>query len=286
MKIINNSIIPENDFRYGKLGHLWRIRNKDNIIKYTGNSVYYYIPPELVINEYHTATVDIYKVHKDYEWDNYVSCYYIKKILLMTCNLTIQEYYDLLILHINSIQNRPRCINCHELQPFSGWITHGYSKSQTNHYYCCRKCQNEYQLYLIYLNPNFYPNVAKRLIQGGINMNTLDSKIKRLRSGFISYGNPNDPCCFYIAKTASGYFKFGAAYDSWTRFKCSSYEDQYLDYKEVYYGSRIEVADLEALVKYELGDASEFIKFISTMEYFRNAFRRAVKRLTNKDYSF
>ena len=91
------------------LDDLFTKYNFENIIRREGpRRIYYYMPYELVINEYLTNYVDVHKTRSDLmnPWENWISKFVITRVCEWSLRLTIQEYFDLLVLHINRKSDR------------------------------------------------------------------------------------------------------------------------------------------------------------------------------------
>lgn len=176
MKIIN-----DNDDRYDKLDYLFNTYNWSNIRRTEKlRAVYYLVPKEL-----------------NRVSDTWISNKYLGRYLLNVCDLTIQEFFDLLILHINDTDDRPKCSyeGCNNYLKFTS-MSQGYRSGGTWHQdpkgYCC----NEHQ----------------RLAHEDANkssLNSPDSYIKRCRTFFINKGNSDDNCTLYVTSLISGDIKYG-----------------------------------------------------------------------------
>lgn len=279
---IDNFIIPNWDSRFGKLGHMWKKFSYDDLWKYSSNgSLYYLIPKELILVEYTTAKISILKSK-----DNWVSCYSINRILNITCNLTNQEYFDLLILKINDKSNRPKCKNCKSLLQWSNRITHGYSGLDFTisiNTFCSTECSCLYRE----SHPDEYVNFhkAKNLLfsNGGplkyTMINDPDTyiamQIEANRSRFNNSGNVMDICYLYVTWTYSGKLKFGISDDVDNRQSWSGFNDYYINPHILKMGLRYDISNLETLIKYHFNqfneylykpsDLIEFWKFIKTI---------------------
>jgi hypothetical protein len=145
-----NEIIPPWDPRYGKLGHIWKKYNWNELISGEDRSIYYYIPPELVLTEIKSYQTILKVITNDPDsYNNWVNRQCISKYLHLSCNLEVQEYFDLLNLKINSSLNRPKCDYCHSYLEFSGRLGRGYNSStpwnNDQHHYCNHSCQMGYR---------------------------------------------------------------------------------------------------------------------------------------------
>lgn len=133
----NNLIISYEDPRFGKIGHLWRRYNWDNIKRGFGRSREYFIPPELVEEDYitHRGTKILSELEKNSNW---INCNSLSNILWKTCELTVQEFCDLLVYHINDKSNRPRCCWC------KSYLKFDYHLNQQYGFFCDESCSVSY----------------------------------------------------------------------------------------------------------------------------------------------
>lgn len=245
------------------------------LISGSGHRMYYWIPGEINTIEpghgywYHYRTLS--NELSQYGW-------------------TIQEYFDILILHINDTTMRPRCPYCGEYLPWSGRLTFGYGGDywfeSRNHF-----CNGSHKALYMSTHRDEYKKFGDLLNSGGVlslirnnpdkyvplNNDNLERKVNSIWSKFLSLGNPDDECVFYIGVTNSGIFKYGVTANLDDR-ECV-YEFKRL--KPVFYSTRVKVAALEAQIKFELENASERIPFIRSMEYFRIAYHNAMKLINS-----
>jgi len=240
-----------------------------------GHKLYYWIPGEINTMEpghgywYHYRTIK-------YELAQY--------------NWTCQEYFDILILHINDTNDRPKCPYCNEFLKWSGRLTYGYGAEywfeSLNHF-----CSLSHKSLYMRLHPEEYINYAKLMNSGGnlnavrnnpnksLNNDNLERKINSIWGKWLSMGNKSDECIFYIAKLNNGNFKYGITSDESDR----SAAHNYVKLKVILRDSRDYVGALEAQIKYELNNASEQLSFIGTMKEFRDAFFRSIKVISTWD---
>lgn len=245
----NNLIIDISDSRYGKLGHLWKKYNYSNIwYSEGGRNSYYYIPPELLIENY--VFRDGRKITKfpTNDWDNWIHCMKINDFLQRLCLITSQEYFDLLVLHTNSRLDRPRCAYCKSPLYFNN-IKVGYGGGGGNSEWitrtspCCDKsCASHYRKSL-----GIYDEIWYRV------NNDFMIRTKNERLTFINKDEIVKDTYFYITWTSEGLLKFGASSNLYNRI-CHSYEDSrgyYLNPHIILVSDRIEIANLEATLKLE-----------------------------------
>jgi len=255
--------------------------NYDNIFKYFDghDRPWYFIPPELVINTYCGAAIEIFDkttLDLDPNWDNWIGCNALPKILKLCCNLTPQEYFDLLVLHINDTDDRPKCKYCKSYLKWSGRVTAGYGSGghywneSDNHF-----CQPSHIVYYRNEHLNEYPEYKQFIESGGAwglqhhNPDLYDpcgfrdykTHIETLRSHFENCGDLDDICYFYIASTSKG-FKFGITEN--IEWRINLYESGNISInkiKVVLSGKRKFIADVEAEIKYKLETSKEYLKW-------------------------
>lgn len=148
---ITNYIIPPWDPRYGKLGHIWKKYNWKSVVYVEGYySTYFYIPTELVIKDYTRYCRVLKLIDKTDDWCNWIYKRECKRILEYSCSLTMQEYFDLVILHINNRSDRPKCPVDSNIIPFYS-IYYGYGSPYTSWdnkelpICCSRSCRDIYR---------------------------------------------------------------------------------------------------------------------------------------------
>lgn len=226
----NDYIIPPWDSRYGKLGHLWKRYNYYNIIDKSIPRGWKYLLPKELTEE---------------KEDVWVNCKGFK-FKLAEYYLTTQDYYDLMILHINHTSDRPKCAYgfCHNKLKFKS-ISQGYSSGfrfNINGFtaFCCNEHQRLY-----------HEDVNKESI------NSLIPTIKRQRNTFIIKSN-SDEGVLYVGINKGQRLKFGVASNFINRL-LSLRGDKTLEIAHVLVRSSIEeVANIEARLK--LVFKSEYIK--------------------------
>lgn len=258
-----NYIIPPWDSRYGKLGHLWK-RYDFNKIKYSdgGGRVYYFIPPELVVEDYITRNIQIKSIlDKDNPWCNWISNRYLFYIEDLT-GLSLQEFFDLIVLKSNSKIDRPKCSFCGASLAWSGRFSHGYYGDtlwmNRKYNYCSDSCRTQMMRY----DKDYYESFNEAIKDNIEYVFTKEAKTKSAWSRFLNLGPLDDECYFYIARTKSRIFKFGiTAYDLETRSYQEMWrgEGYYSEMKPLITRSRIFVANLEALLKLKF-DGREYLE--------------------------
>lgn len=255
MKIIN-----EDDPRYNLLDNMWEAYDKEDLVIELGaRATRYLIPEQLVINNYVTSKTKVLSTKPDMSpdsEDNLVNDHSIKRVLVKTCELSLQDYYDLCFLKINDTRDRPKCPYCGYSCEFSGKISRGYKQ------FCSRSCARTFEL----KNRELYPKVAEQFD----NFNQLGTEarlslanntfncIKKARSQFLSYGSANDSCQLYCVH--NGYkVKFGVSGSIESRL--TTHRHVGLTFQHILLVSnRVEIANIEAKLKLKLGD--EEIEFL------------------------
>ena len=210
---------------------LYSYRLTDLIIG-TGNSMEYLIPGEInSIEPGHS--------------------YYINKRCIKSelaqYGWTPQEYFDILILHINDTDDRPKCDNpeCNIPLNWGGRIYYGYSQNGYSwfdriQHYCSPSCRSK----VVSTNVNLYTNFGFKDF----------SKLNiAQRNNFIKLGNEYDICQMYLCEVGD-LFKFGISYDLENRFGWYS-PDTYI----IYESTRVNVAYLEYYIKELYGTSKEYI---------------------------
>lgn len=264
----SNYIIDPSDRRYGKLGHIWKKYNwiEGNLYRYFDGyqSVFYYIPPELLISEYGTDKIDISVNPKiGFERANWISnrC---SGIIEEVTGLTLQEFFDIVVLKINNRCNRPRCSNilCKVPLSWSGRFSHGYYGdtywSIRPYHYCSTSCRTQ----MMRIDKDYYKSFNETQIDNIKYILTPYSSIKSAWRRFLNRGNLSDECYFYVARTQSNKFKFGITQED---LDIRSYQEAwqgegiYKSIKPIYLRSRRFVTNLEALIKLKF-DGSEYLE--------------------------
>lgn len=106
---IYDYIIPPWDPRYDHLDMLFNKYNWNNILVDRGYySKYWFLPHELVIHSYCSNSICIDK----FDGENLIYKRELSRLLYECARLSIQDYFDLLVLHINRRSDRPKCPIC------------------------------------------------------------------------------------------------------------------------------------------------------------------------------
>lgn len=223
--IMNKLIIDTSDERYKYLELLWSTYDYNNlIVDLSHRSWRCLVPRELILTKVGGSSI---------------GCRNLNKFLLNNCKLTLQEYFDLLVLHINNTDDRPRCSysGCTDHLRFisfsQGYGSLGPWNPDARHY-----CSNTHQ----------------RLDHEGRNKESLNSilpTIKRQRSTFISKSKGSIGY-LYITRLTSGGIKYGITEDILKRVQSMRFGNLYINPHMIFRGSIEEVANLEASLKLEL----------------------------------
>lgn len=158
--------------------------------------------------------------------------------ILDYCGLTMQEYYDLMLLHINSEEDRPKCKICGNPVSFKN-VKNGYKKL------CCKSCQVKYKNRLSkdLLREEMRDNNNKwKSLPFEDSRSFRRTSIKSRRSDFIRR-NSGKICYFYLAKW-NDKFKYGI---SSSRTRVKGYRT---DVKILFESNAENIANLEANIKY------------------------------------
>lgn len=199
----------------------------------------------------------------------WVSRVYINRYLDLNYHITQQQYYNLVIYgNINYIPKCPYCNN-----PRKYWrLINGYYTTCSNYECISNKHSIDNKIRWSLLGHGVkYEHYCKKL---GMASGYKCSNKAHLAK-WLSMGNPDDECYFYIASTSK--LKFGITYDTNSRKIKAGYHN----IKVLFKGSRLIVGNLEYLIKNELCTRSEYIDWHSTLA-FRVAFNKFIKMdLTN-----
>jgi len=265
-----NLIIPPWDPRYGKLGHIWKKYNWDNLVYRDSNRVIlYFIPPELVINEkiYSRGWKVLKSIDYTDEYCNWSSSKPINNKLIETCELNNQDYFDLLILKINNKLNRPRCnnIECNSILKFSNRIFYGYNQTypwnESDHAFCCKSCSAYYQS----THPNEFENGMQHKLNW-INARYIPrNKIYTDYRSYLNKGNQYDECNLYISLTNNGFIKYGVTTNIENR-RYMFYSNLITIHKLID-SYRFEIANIEAKLKFEF-KGREYLNFDELHKFF------------------
>ena len=261
-------IILESDSRFKYLDQIYSKYDYYNILEeYPDDYPYIIIPQLLTINPIEDSEYNASFSDKD----GYVySRSYAARHVTKYTGLTIQELFDLCVLHINDTNDRPKCHNCGKYIKWSGRITAGYGSGghrwdESEYHFCSRECASRFQ----YDNLDKYPNCKKFIEEGGTfglmianpeDYNWNRTLIKSRRTNFIQNGGLDDECYFYVTWTSDGYFKFGASEDINQRKSYSGFIDQYISCHLIHTSTRLKIGNLEALIKLKLNINNEYIE--------------------------
>jgi len=240
--IVSNLIISTKDPRYGKIGHLWRRYNWYNLFKGEGRNRVYYIPQELVLYDKitHRGTEILKKSNQTSNWINNNS---FNNILWQTCNITVQDYCDLLVYHINNRQNRPRCRYCNSYLDFHKQMNQMYGT------FCSESCSVSY----------WHIHSEALRLHDIENISSLKSRVKSERNSLYSRGQLEEIVRFYVSLTLNGFYKFGVTRNIDDRISFSRLDGSY--YQDIVYNielTRKDAGNLEAILKLQ-NNGSEWI---------------------------
>lgn len=214
------------------------------------NSGRYYVPPELLIEE-----SDYYNIHlHDPNKNNWVSRI-IYKILDQYCQLSGQQYFDVVIEHRKYIEDRPICKECGELIRFDG-LGCGYGRHpyrydvESTEHFCSANCTTKY-------------NNRNKILGFSISNKTI----------FKNMGPANEVCYLYIAHTKSK-GKFGVTKDLERRINISnSFDNEPYESAEIVFEStRAKLAEFEDLLK-RFNNGEEYFSF-DKESYIRDCINR------------
>lgn len=229
-----SKIIKENDPRYPLLEEVFRKWNWDNFRRKVTSRYRYIIPKELVIGG---CTEDEFMFPLKTNSEKY-------------CNLTLQEYFDLIVLHINNTDDRPKCPNCNKEILFSGELARGYARhewnSSTNNF-CSAKCRQTY----IHSNLDEYPHEVERRLRWVDKIcNDYERQAKASMSRFLIRGSLDDLVIFYTGLYRNElWIKYGITED----FKNRNHHKELKTYRLIHL-PRYKACLLEYLIKMEVKD--------------------------------
>lgn len=261
-----------------QLNELYSNYNYDNmIIRDKYGNVLYRIPRMLAIRFEELSYVNA--TFKDKDGYVYSKSHANSHVKYFT-DLSIQELFDLCILHINDTNDRPKCAECGIPIGFSrftaGYGSGGHPWNESPVHFCSRSCAANFQ----FNNPDIYPLTAEFISSGGTfgNMSEelfTNTLIESRRSAFINQGNPDDQCYLYVAWTVNGILKFGISADSLDyRLETSGLHVQYTSIHQLKkLNSRVIIADLEAQIKYHFRIYNEYLdntKFDEFWKFIKN----------------
>jgi len=250
------------------LSELFIKYNYDNIQSYLfgpEKSLYYLVPQIFILGG--QQSLDKYYWERNGEW--YLSTQQMTRVLGITTKLTTQTYFDLLVLHINDTEDRPKCPQCGRELKWSGRITSGYG-SQGHKWigecitHCCsQSCSLQYRV----SNLELYPDYKEFQESGGafgmihrnkdyygnVGFGNKETHAKTMMNKFINAGDSNDVCYFYFAAlNDQSKFKFGITQDYETRLAFGISFKDYEYIKLLYSGSRVDIAKFEYDIKSRL----------------------------------
>lgn len=182
--------------------------------------------------------------------------------LFKVSRLTFQSLFDLVVLHIKYVDERPKCSfpGCGNYLKWSGRFIWGYGNSQeewdpNNNHFCNHSCS------------------CKNSVENGkTGFGTLMNQISSQRSQFIIGGDISDKCYFYIGIAEYGKFKFGVCTNPSSRFGFN----RFTNYRILSEGTRIQMANLEYWVKYFMGSHKEYLDYRPSMELFRKSYHKSI----------
>lgn len=188
----------------------------------------------------------------------WINCQSFPRYLWNNYNINPEEYYNL--VKYGNKNFRECCEYC--FKPKNNWtgkLFRGYTGR-----FCCHSCARSYHI----SHPEEYPSVAKQVEyfnkQGIQNpgWNLPWSNTKKARSQFLSHGTYNDTCIFYLAINLDGKLKLGITSDDLATRLRHQYmnNDEYITIHEIYKSTRIRIANLEALIKYQFNH-QEYLEF-------------------------
>lgn len=258
-------IISEKDPRYRILSEIQSKYPRENLMEIEDDwRVYYFIPPELILEEYQTTRGRLFSQNPIDEWDNWFFYRDAEWLLNLTCHISMQDYFDLLFLHINDKSLRPKCDYCGKPLKFHS-IKAGYGGSTSNHNWfdsethcCSNSCATSLKHDLGILDRSVYNLHHDPKIGAYNDMNR-----------FLEMGEDSDECYFYITWTNSGKFKYGVTSNPNYREWVSRNLDQYKNTHIVLKDNRVQVAYLEARIKLALNIRTEYLDPNETRKFFQ-----------------
>lgn len=253
---MENLIINHTDERFSKLSKIFEYNLESVRIEGGRNSTKYYIPPELVLDEYVTWKVNVVKCPKDNGYDNWITCRAFPRILNETTKLDIEEYYNLVIQHINDRSKRQKCTQCGGELYFTnlscGYSHHNYALGDSQ-VFCSISCQ------VNWMNKH------------NVGMNSIESNIRKAKTQFLIKGSLDDEAYLYVTWTDDHKVKYGITTDIDSRYAIE-YMNGY-EYNQIHkliVGTRNSIADLESRIKLyfsgrEYLEKSELSKFFKIL---------------------
>lgn len=260
-------IIPPEDPRYKLLESIFDKYSWDNVVRINlTSSIYYFIPPELVLEEYSDYSRSVSKSPSD-DWENWIYRRRITEICKLTTGLSMQEWFDLLIYHNNEINKRPRCTQCgvplQFISPSYGYSKGRWDKHDHIHLFCSQSCAGKF----IMSHPEIYPNtttVIDNFIKSGFSDPMVNIKAQA-ESYLVLNKETYSKIHFYAALTSDGRFKFGIT--------CGIIGRQYMaNYKTIHsliFGNIEEMVYLEARMKLRY-QGSEYLNLNEIGKFFKD----------------
>lgn len=133
-----------------KLFDKYKDKHLSDFTRGSGRKIHYFIPPEYVINEVVTNSIYLTSDSEKAPESNWLSNKYMSKFLKEATGYTIQEWYDIIELHLTSPDQRPHCNNpnCRRELYFSGRLNYGYNLDRYNpgkvvRKFCDYNCRKE-----------------------------------------------------------------------------------------------------------------------------------------------
>lgn len=263
LKDYYNEIIPPWDSRYGKIGHLWKKYQVDDLMyKESERIVYYYLPPELLLTSYYgTRGLSFDNNPKEDSYDNWVSAFKSRDIIQHCLNLSLKDYFDLLIRKVNNKFEVERCKQCKSPLKFSERLSQGYSKrgwfDSRVSLFCSNSCHATYEAFHL----DQYEGKAEafdRFLEASQEFKTI---VKRLRTQVLNSDSEN--LIFYLATTENA-LKFGVTKDPEIRKRINSscFKYPFTTFHSIIKLPKEEAANLEAIIKLEL-NTGEYLEFSS-----------------------
>lgn len=239
-----SKIITEFDVRHYRLNDLWSRVNESNYRVKDGQKSLMLLPMELCIVPIDRWTGRGNHIKYDSSTDLLVSSNSYRRLLLESTGLSVQEYYDLVVLHINNTEDRPRCKWCNKELRFHNQLNHNYGLF----------CNSSHSELFMQMNPDYSPATANHKINDYC---TEDSRIFSKYKSALSHGPSNEIIQFYITES-NGRYKYGITRDLKVRESYSRLDGlNYRNSKVLLTGTR----DLVCKLEYELTKIfrSEFI---------------------------
>jgi hypothetical protein len=272
-------IIQESDDRYKLLDKIYSYNFTSISIRYPDGYLDYFIPPELVLKDANLGDSIVHRIESYNVGDNLVYPNKLSILLTKTCSLTVQELFDLTVLHINDTEDRPKCAECGIPIKFSGEFQRGYSR----HHWLDNPsrnlfCNYEHSTYYMHHHLDEYPHMIYTVDALSSVGNDPLKQIKAAYKRSLQYEDLTDESSFYVAFTSDG-FKFGISIDSGSRMNhldCRSFKALYLE--------NYKVCLLEYLIKIKLFElhqlTSEYVPD-NLIKSFKSNFKKFYQKIIN-----